>query len=114
MAKTYLDIKRLAALVRNKRGSKKLRDISLEIGNVSPSTLSRVENGNTPDMETFTALCDWLQVPPGELFVTHQKQQAQDTEEELALLLLGDKRLEPDTSYALVQIIKATYHYLRE
>ncbi|MDF5711036.1 MAG: hypothetical protein PUP90_26035 [Nostoc sp. S4] len=65
-------------------------------------------------METFIALCDWLQVQPGELFVTHQKQQQQDTDEEIIILLLGDKRLDRDTSYALAQIIKATYRYLLE
>lgn len=60
---SYLDIERLASLVRSKRGSRGLRETAKEIGNVSPSTLSRVENGKTPDMDTFLAICDWLEVP---------------------------------------------------
>ncbi|MEH2200096.1 helix-turn-helix domain-containing protein [Nostoc sp.] len=112
MTNIYLNTTRLAALVRNKRGNKGLREISETIGNVSPSTLSRVENGSIPDMETFVALCNWLDVRPGDLFISDQQERELDTEEELVLLLLGDARLEPDTAYALSQIIKATYRYL--
>jgi transcriptional regulator with XRE-family HTH domain len=53
----YLDMDKLANLVRNKRLTRGLRETAKEIGNVSPSTISRVENGKTPDMETFLALC---------------------------------------------------------
>ncbi|MEH2072324.1 MAG: helix-turn-helix transcriptional regulator [Nostoc sp.] len=84
------------------------------MGNVSPSTLSRVENGSMPDMETFIALCNWLQISPGDLFVNEHEASELDTDEEIILLLLGDKRLQPDTAYALAQIIKATYRYLLE
>lgn len=112
MNNSYLNINLLAALVRNKRGNRGL--LSAEIGNVSPSTLSRVENGNIPDMETFIALCNWLQVRPGDLFVTNQQELELDVEQEVVLLLLGDKRLTSDTAYMLSQIIKATYRYLLE
>ncbi|WP_223265456.1 helix-turn-helix domain-containing protein [Nostoc sp. 'Peltigera membranacea cyanobiont' 210A] len=111
---TYLDTERLAGLIRRKRATKGLREISAEIS-ISAATLSRVENGSMPDMETFIVLCDWLQVPPGDLFVTdHQPQERLDIEEEVMILLLGDKRLESETAYALAQIVKATYRYLLE
>jgi transcriptional regulator with XRE-family HTH domain len=54
----------LGALVRDKRGRKKLRETAAEIG-ISPSTLMRVENGRIPDIETFGRLCHWLQLDPG-------------------------------------------------
>ena len=41
----YVDIEKLANLVRNKRLNRGLRETAKEIGNVSPSTISRVENG---------------------------------------------------------------------
>ncbi|NET54488.1 MAG: helix-turn-helix transcriptional regulator, partial [Merismopedia sp. SIO2A8] len=63
----HLDLNRLATLTRSRRGSLGLRAAAKEIGNVSTSTLSRVENGKMPDMETFLALCDWLEVPPASL-----------------------------------------------
>lgn len=32
--------------------------------NVSPATLSRVENGKVPDLETFSKICQWLGEDP--------------------------------------------------
>ena len=54
----------LGALVRDKRGRKKLRETAAEI-DISPSTLMRVENGRVPDIETFGRLCRWLELDPG-------------------------------------------------
>lgn len=34
--------------------------------NVSPATLSRVENGKVPDLETFSKICQWLGQDPAE------------------------------------------------
>ena len=65
--KYYFDAEKLASLVRSKRGNRGLRETAKEIGDVSPSTISRVENGNTPDINTFIALCSQLCVPPAEL-----------------------------------------------
>ncbi|MDZ8069158.1 MAG: helix-turn-helix transcriptional regulator [Nostoc sp. DedQUE08] len=109
-----LDTNRLSGLVRSKRGARGLRETSTEIGNVSTATLSRVENGSTPDMETFLALCNWLQVQPAEFFVADQAELELDAEEEIILLLLGDNRLDSNTSYTLAQIVRATYRYLLE
>jgi transcriptional regulator with XRE-family HTH domain len=111
LTNTYLDIRKLASLIRIKRGGRGLREISTEIGNVSPSTLSRVENGSMPDMETFVALCDWLQVRPGDLFVTDHEQRELDTTAKIVILLFGDENFHPDTAQALAQIVKATYRY---
>lgn len=61
---SILDTQQLAALLKSKRGERGLREIAQEIGNVSPATLSRIENGKMLDVETFLHLCDWLQVPP--------------------------------------------------
>ena len=66
---TELDMNRLAAALKAKRGSLGLREAAQQIGHISASTLSRVENGQVPDMDTFLALCDWLATPPAEFFV---------------------------------------------
>lgn len=108
MSNIYLDTSRLLALIRNKRTSKTLRQISLEIVNVSASTLSRLENGSMPDMKTFLALCNWLQVPPGDLFVSDENQEL-NTIERVVILLLSDRNLDPDIAYAMSQLIKATW-----
>lgn len=54
----------LGALVREKRGAKKLREAAAEMG-ISAATLMRVEGGKTPDVATFGKICKWLHVDPG-------------------------------------------------
>ncbi len=110
---SYLDIERLASLVRKKRGSRGLRETSAEIGNVSPSTLSRVESGKMPDMETFLALCNWLEVPPAELFRSSEDDQL-DTPEAIAIQLRADKNLDPAIANALASLVKAAYRDLSQ
>lgn len=61
---SMLDTQQLAVLLKERRGDRGLRDIAQEIGNVSPATLSRIENGKMLDVETFLSLCDWLEVNP--------------------------------------------------
>jgi UDP-N-acetylglucosamine 1-carboxyvinyltransferase len=62
--RSVLDTQHLAQLVKSKRGERSLRDIAQEIGEISPATLSRIENGKMLDVETFLRLCDWLQIAP--------------------------------------------------
>jgi transcriptional regulator with XRE-family HTH domain len=47
----------------SKRGTLGIRAAAREAG-VSPATLSRVENGHLPDLETFERLCRWLAEDP--------------------------------------------------
>ena len=116
---TELNIARLSALVRSRRGDRGLRETAEEIGNVSPSTLSRVENGRiAPDMETFLALCDWLEVHPAQLLQSPHSL-ALDTPQELSLLLRGDERLDPAMAQpskgianALAALMEAAYRDL--
>lgn len=109
---SYLDMERLASLVRKKRGSRGLRETADEIGAVSPSTLSRVESGKMPDMETFLALCNWLEVPPAELF--RNMEDHLDTPEMIAIQLRADKNLDPAIANALASLVKAAYHDLSQ
>lgn len=46
-----------------------LREVAKKI-NVSAATLSRVENGGTPEMETFLKICHWLGSLPREFIQT--------------------------------------------
>lgn len=111
---SYVDAKRLAQLVKSKRNNRGLREISLEIGDVSPSTLSRVENGKMPDMDTFLRLCDWLEVSPTEFIKDDRKKQSDEPEtpDSIAARLRADKNLDPATANALAAIVKAAYREL--
>lgn len=113
-----MDIEKLAHLVRSKRGRRGLRETAQAIGNVSPSTISRVENGKTPDMETFLALCDWLEVPPAELIkntdLEKENETASNPSEALANWFRSDKNLDPAIAQVLASFIKVAYHDLSD
>ena len=57
-----LDLKKLAFAVELRRGRRTLRDVEEEAG-VSASTLSRIERGIQPDLDTYARICDWLDKP---------------------------------------------------
>jgi transcriptional regulator with XRE-family HTH domain len=61
-----IDLEKLAAHLRTKRGERGLRVLAEEIGGVSASTLSRIEQGGAPDLPTFIRICAWLEVSPDE------------------------------------------------
>ena len=61
-----IDLGKFAAHVRTKRGDRGLRAVAEEIDGVSASTLSRIEQGNIPDLPTFVRICAWLGVSPDE------------------------------------------------
>lgn len=52
-------VDKLAERILQKRAGKGIRATAVDVG-VSPATLSRVENGKIPDLETFGKICGWL------------------------------------------------------
>jgi transcriptional regulator with XRE-family HTH domain len=56
---------RLAQRIQEHRAGKGIREAAKEVG-VSSATLSRVENGRVPDLETFSRICRWLEEDPAE------------------------------------------------
>lgn len=63
-----LTISSIGSLLRDKRSksSKGIREVATEIG-ISSATLSRIENGKLPDLESFSKICRWLRIDPGEV-----------------------------------------------
>ena len=60
---TTPSVKSLGALVAKKRGPLGIRVAAAQIG-ISAATLSRVENGQLPDLENFGKICRWLKIDP--------------------------------------------------
>lgn len=54
-----MDIEDLGNLVARRRGNMGVRAAAQEIG-ISPTTLSRIENGHVPDIGTLDKVCSWL------------------------------------------------------
>lgn len=99
----------LSSLIKNKRGSRGFREVASKIGTVSPSTLSRIEKGARPDMEVFLALCDWLEIWPGQFFSGEISSGLTSSCEMMVLQIQAEKRFDVPTANALTALIKAAF-----
>lgn len=101
-----LDTKKFSEMVKSKRGRVGLRTLATEIG-ISASTLSRIEQGNLPDIDTYLKLCKWLEVT-SDFFSTSNLNKDIGKVGVIAHLR-ADKSLSPDTAEALIQMINLAY-----
>lgn len=111
---TYLDLELFIAYLKTRRGEMGLREAAQEIGEISASTLSRIENGKLPDMDVFLRLCDWMGLQPDTFL-----KQADDNEEKANTIeiieahLRADRELDPDTAEAIAKMVKSAYELNR-
>lgn len=106
---SQIDALELARQVKARRGTKGLRAVASEIG-VSFSTLSRVEQGKLPDLDTYMRLCEWLELPADALRnETFSNTGEKSNQEKISIHLRTDKTLDPATAKALVQMIDLAY-----
>ena len=98
----------LGGLVRDKRGQQKLRETAQQVG-IGPATLMRIENGRTPDVETFGKICRWLEIDPGAFLGFEPKEDRTGTEGEPIVSVWGHFKTEqnpqPATVHALAQMM---------
>lgn len=106
-----VDVQALAAMVRAKRGGLGLRAAAREIGEISASTLSRVEQGNVPDLDTFVRLCRWLGVESQQFYVHtgNKVPERPSTPETIEAHLRADRALDPETADAMARMIRLLY-----
>lgn len=106
---TTLNSDLLAGMIKEKRGKRGLREISLEIGGVSPATLSRIEQGKIPDVDTFIKLCKWLETSTDTFIVDHSNSELKSNKEHIVAHLRAEKELEPSTIQMLLKMIEMAY-----
>jgi transcriptional regulator with XRE-family HTH domain len=70
-----MSILKLGKLLMERRGEEGIREFAKKLG-ISPATLSRIENGKLPDLETFSKLCGKLDLDPAELLQLGKKSAA--------------------------------------
>lgn len=106
-----IDIEKLATHIRRKRGSMNLRDTAEAIGDVSISTLSRIDQGKIPDLSTFMKICQWLETSPEEFAPGFQKldEEEQNHREAILYHLRADSSLSEDVAIALQKMIEVAY-----
>lgn len=107
-----LNTELLATMIKQKRGKQGLRAISAEMAGVSAATLSRIEQGKIPDVDTFIKICQWLNVTT-DTFIIKKSDPIDEGEkshkEEIFFHLRADKELDKDTVEALIQMVKVAY-----
>ena len=95
-------LQNLGTMVREKRGSRGLRTVASEIGTSAP-TLSRIESGKMPDLQTFGKLCRWMELDPAKLLDVTSRQLA-PTHVAVAHLK-AHREIDPNTASALANAI---------
>ncbi|MEO8393350.1 MAG: helix-turn-helix transcriptional regulator [Chloroflexota bacterium] len=109
----------LATQLRERRGKRGLREVAQEIGEVSASTLSRIEQGKLPDLDTFVRICRWLGVSM-ETFIIGKQNDSQEgnksvgidelsNQQTITVHLRADRTLDPKTAKALAKLIQLAY-----
>lgn len=113
-----LDTDKLAAMVRSKRAGRGLRAVAQEIGEVSASTLSRIEQGSVPDVNTFLQLCKWLNVPTDTFTTTDETATAAESaaagSDKIVAHLRADRVLPKATAQALIEMIQLAYRQVSQ
>jgi transcriptional regulator with XRE-family HTH domain len=109
-----LNIELLASMIKTKRGKKGLRDtaneIKAEVGEISSATLSRIEQGKLPDVETFIKICRWLNMPT-DAFITGEKRSLKSlsTKDQIIYQLRSSQELDEDTINAMVTMMNIAF-----
>lgn len=99
-----------SSMVKSKRGGKVLREVSEEIGSVSPATLSRIEQGKVPDVDTFIKICDWLNVSTDSFTIKTSDSDNQVSNQDLIIAhLRSDRELPTDTVEMIVKLVDLAY-----
>jgi transcriptional regulator with XRE-family HTH domain len=99
-----LPIQDLGRLIAKKRGTRGIRSAAEEAG-VSSATLSRVENGNLPDLTTFAKICRWLEVDPA-VFLGVDTNEA-PVKQAAVVHFRKKKTFSPETAESLAELILA-------
>jgi transcriptional regulator with XRE-family HTH domain len=87
-----------------------LREVSQHSG-IPVATLSRIEQGRTPDLATFRRLVEWLGIPAEQFFSATAR--SVSTPDQIAEHLRLDPTLSPEHAEKIVDLVKAMYDSLR-
>lgn len=96
---------KLSLRIKDKRGGRGIRETAKEIG-ISPATLSRIETGKQPDLETFRLICLWLKIDPSSLLGV-QTPDATPPEMPVQAHFRAHKTMSTDTANHLANLILA-------
>ena len=102
-----MDLNAFADAISARRGALGIRAAAKAAG-VSPATMSRVEGGHTPDMETFERLCAWLGADPRQFLG------GPHTEIVAAVQFKKAAAVRPETARALGELVTAVFEMIKD
>ena len=107
-----LQIDQLGAMVSDRRAKDglNLREAA-DLAGVSFNTLSRVERGQTPDLNSFRKIVDWLGVPADRFFAPVRRR-AESTPDVVEQHLLADPALPEGSARKIAGIVADLYRVL--
>jgi transcriptional regulator with XRE-family HTH domain len=109
------DVDALHAAMESERIARGLtwKDVSAESG-VSASTLTRLSQGKRPDVDSLTALTQWMGVSADRFMGVPEKGfGGASSLAQISSILRGDPNLNKEAATALDELIKSTYARLR-
>ncbi|GIU83113.1 MAG: XRE family transcriptional regulator [Acidobacteria bacterium] len=119
MTGKMIDTAELGQMVKRRRSELKmsLRDLAKVTG-ISPSTLSRIENGTgKPDADNLARLADWLGVPVDRILHSDKGDVRpvvyypnESVPEIVEAHLRADKNLTPEMAKALAELFRVAYY----
>jgi transcriptional regulator with XRE-family HTH domain len=119
MAEAKLDMDALMAALDAER---KAHDISwrelARQAKVSPSSLTRMQQGKNPDVNTFASLLEWLAMPAERFMLSEQHARKQNSHPHpvaiASTLLRGKKNMPAKAAKALDELVRAAYALAKE
>lgn len=110
-----MNILKFSSLLIEKRKDKGIREFARELS-VSPATLSRIERGNLPDLETFEKLCSALSIDPADVLDrvgAPSQQTAPAVSGVTAVHFKADAHYTPEAAKDLASLILAAQDFAR-
>ena len=111
-----MTILRLGPLLRERRGSRGIKAVAEDIG-ISAATLTRVEAGRLPDLQTFKKICVWLKIDPAEILDIQVDAKESAGADQIAtpvaaVHLRAEKTLPPAAANDLAELIMVAHREL--
>jgi transcriptional regulator with XRE-family HTH domain len=115
MASSKVNVEALYAALDQKRERLEIswRDLA-KLVDVSPSTLSRIRNGDArPSVEAFASLTEWLGMSPERFITSDAPVEEPDLGAQLAPLLRARKDLTPKEVRYLEDVFSAAWNFVK-
>jgi len=116
LAGKLLQLDALVAALDSERQARGLswRQLALA-AKVSPSTLTRMQQGKSPDRDTFGALTTWLNIPAERFYYDSKVEPMEDDPMAVvSTLLRGKKKMSPKAVKAFQELVKAAVKLSKE